>query len=181
MLLLTGLIVFWVIQYIKINFPLWFIITGISCLTAVFIDYLRPLPGFVYDSQAGLYFSIVLLLAVIACIEIFRYFYEHRGFGKGKNLMRRLPDSQSHKGQKQCLLTFDDGPSADWTPGILSFLKDNGIYAVFFLVGKHVEQNPEIAGHIEESGCEAAVHSHNHKPLPFLFSGDLKAEIEMNF
>ncbi|MCE1246689.1 MAG: polysaccharide deacetylase family protein [Firmicutes bacterium] len=191
-ILLTGLVVFWISQYIRINFPTWFIIAGSLSVGAVIADFLGASSFYLYHSPSGLYFSIVLFLISLVSIDIFRYFYEHRGFGKGRTLMRRLSPKEtaqntetgsdnSETGKKHCLLTFDDGPSAQWTPGILKVLKDNNIYAIFFLVGNHIRQNPETAGMIEEYGCEAAVHSDSHKPLPFLFSSQLNAELKNNF
>ena len=40
-------------------------------------------------------------------------------------------------------LTFDDGPSSDWTPKILDILKQKGVKATFFIVGDNGETNPE--------------------------------------
>ena len=41
-------------------------------------------------------------------------------------------------------LTFDDGPSAAWTPALLDGLKERGVKATFFLIGENADKNPEI-------------------------------------
>lgn len=59
-------------------------------------------------------------------------------------------------------LTFDDGPSPAWTRDILSILRAQKARATFFLLGKHVDENPEIALEIaaeHEIGC----HSYGHE------------------
>jgi hypothetical protein len=41
-------------------------------------------------------------------------------------------------------MTFDDGPSAEYTPRLLDMLKARHIKATFFLVGKNVQAHPEL-------------------------------------
>lgn len=66
-------------------------------------------------------------------------------------------------------LTFDDGPSPD-TLDILNILRRENLKATFFLVGKKVEQYPEIARRIVEDGHELGNHSYSH-PI-YLFCSD---------
>ncbi|MGM9402824.1 glycosyltransferase [Aliiroseovarius sp. KMU-71] len=44
---------------------------------------------------------------------------------------------------RSVILTFDDGPSAKYTPAILDILKEHDVPAVFFVIGTRVQQNPE--------------------------------------
>lgn len=62
-------------------------------------------------------------------------------------------------------LTFDDGPSPDWTPAILDVLKAAGVKATFFLVGSEVERHPEIVQRIVAEGHEIGNHSYTHPNL----------------
>src|SRR5262245_43913817 len=39
-------------------------------------------------------------------------------------------------------ITFDDGPNPELTPRLLDMLKERGIKATFFVVGKNVEEYP---------------------------------------
>ena len=59
-------------------------------------------------------------------------------------------------------LTFDDGPSSN-TPQILDILKEHGIKATFFVVGKGGESSKELYRRIVEEGHTLAMHSYSHK------------------
>ncbi|MEV0380174.1 polysaccharide deacetylase family protein [Nonomuraea sp. NPDC050643] len=66
----------------------------------------------------------------------------------------------------KCLaLTFDDGPS-EHTPTLLKALKKAGAKATFFLVGKRVEERPEIAGQVVKQGHAIGNHTYSHASLP---------------
>lgn len=69
-------------------------------------------------------------------------------------------DKVLHK--KYVALTFDDGPSPEYTPQVLKTLKDNGLHAVFCLVGLQVKKYPELVKQIVEDGHKVANHSMNH-------------------
>ncbi|WP_019535845.1 polysaccharide deacetylase [Paenibacillus ginsengihumi] len=58
-------------------------------------------------------------------------------------------------------LTFDDGPSK-LTPAVLDILKEEGVKATFFVLGKQVEAYPEVAGRIVSEGHAIGNHSYNH-------------------
>jgi peptidoglycan-N-acetylglucosamine deacetylase len=64
-------------------------------------------------------------------------------------------------------LTFDDGPSPEWTPGVLDALRDAGARATFFALGRQVRAHPEIARRIVEEGHELASHGDDHSLLVF--------------
>ena len=64
---------------------------------------------------------------------------------------------------KKIWLTFDDGPTPEVTPWILSVLKKENVKATFFLVGQQIEEFPELVGAIIKGGHTIANHSHSHK------------------
>lgn len=64
--------------------------------------------------------------------------------------------------QKIAYLTFDDGPTEKMTPKILDILEAEDISATFFVVGKHVKENPEIVKREYEDGHYIANHSYSH-------------------
>ncbi|MFA6450475.1 MAG: polysaccharide deacetylase family protein [bacterium] len=68
-------------------------------------------------------------------------------------------------------LTFDDGPSAKYTPRILDILKENGMRATFFVTGEMAEKHPGIIRRILREGHELGNHTYSH---PFMFR-DLSA------
>lgn len=63
---------------------------------------------------------------------------------------------------KDIALTFDDGPNQEFTPRVLEILKENNVKATFFLVGKQVEQNKDLAGRIVSDGHSVGLHSYSH-------------------
>jgi uncharacterized protein (TIRG00374 family) len=69
--------------------------------------------------------------------------------------------------QPMIALTFDDGPSPEWTPGVLDALRDAGARATFFALGRQVRAHPEIARRIVEEGHELASHGDDHSLLVF--------------
>jgi uncharacterized protein (TIRG00374 family) len=64
-------------------------------------------------------------------------------------------------------ITFDDGPSPEWTPGVLDALRDAGARATFFTLGRQVRAHPDIARRIVDEGHELASHGDDHSLLVF--------------
>lgn len=66
-----------------------------------------------------------------------------------------------HDREKRVALTFDDGPS-QMTPEYLQILRDKGVHATFFLIGKQAENKPGLAKTIVDSGNEIGNHTCSH-------------------
>jgi peptidoglycan/xylan/chitin deacetylase (PgdA/CDA1 family) len=62
-------------------------------------------------------------------------------------------------------LTFDDGPHPDATPQFLRLLDSAGVRATFFLLGRALEEHPELGEALVARGHEVAVHGHDHRLL----------------
>jgi len=78
-----------------------------------------------------------------------------------------------HRGSKRSIaLTFDDGPDPDTTPRILETLKQKGVKATFFVIGKRAEKYPELLRQIDEQGHVIANHSYSHHYMIAFFSKD---------
>src|ERR1035441_175644 len=76
-------------------------------------------------------------------------------------------------------LTFDDGPDPVDTPKLLDLLREKGVKATFFVVGKRADQYPEIVRRAWAEGHLVANHTWSHQPLfCFLTPKRLRAEIE---
>ena len=54
-------------------------------------------------------------------------------------------------GTKQLALTYDDGPNDPHTLHLLEVLARHNVHATFFLIGRYVQQRPDIAREIVES------------------------------
>lgn len=59
-------------------------------------------------------------------------------------------------------ITFDDGPDPVLTPRLLDLLKERGIHATFFLVGKNAAAFPDVVRRIVSEGHEVGNHSWSH-------------------
>ena len=69
---------------------------------------------------------------------------------------------------KEVAITFDDGPNPDHTVRLLEGLKERGVSATFFLLGKEAEKYPELVLQIYEEGHLVATHSYEHVNLETL-------------
>lgn len=72
---------------------------------------------------------------------------------------------------KVVALTFDDGPDPYFTPKILNILREKGVKATFFCVGKNVRKEPELLRRIHQEGHQVANHTENHPFLINFYSG----------
>ena len=70
-------------------------------------------------------------------------------------------DTTTGKGHK-LILTFDDGPSAEYTPKILDILEREKVPATFFVVGINAEQNIPILQREYKDGFEIGNHTFTH-------------------
>ena len=63
------------------------------------------------------------------------------------------------------ILTFDDGPSAKYTPKILDILEREKVPATFFLIGENAEANIPLVQRINRDGFEIGNHTFTHGNL----------------
>lgn len=80
--------------------------------------------------------------------------------------------------KKRVLLTFDDGPSPEWTPQVLAELKQENIKAVFFMVGHHVQKYPEIARQVADEGHTIGNHGYAHSVMLYYTPAEIEEEIK---
>jgi peptidoglycan-N-acetylglucosamine deacetylase len=77
---------------------------------------------------------------------------------------RKSPDASQPAGKLRCVvaLTFDDGPSAQYTPQILDMLKENGVHATFFVIGRNVVKHPDLVKREVDEGHTVGNHTWSH-------------------
>jgi len=92
---------------------------------------------------------MVLGITTLFCL-LFMYVYY--GFGYQPDIYRH-GNRQSNK----VAITFDDGPSDEFTLPILAILQEYNVPATFFMVGKHVEKYPEVAQRVQQRATPSAV------------------------
>lgn len=73
--------------------------------------------------------------------------------------------TRGNPNDKVLALTFDDGPHATYTPKLLALLKSENVEATFFVIGKMVEQQPELLQAIDQAGMEVGNHTFSHVTL----------------
>src|ERR1019366_8811995 len=91
-----------------------------------------------------------------------------------------MPNAQHQAPLRQVRLTFDDGPSAATTPRLLDQLKDFGIKATFFVVGRNIAdtQGLAIIKRMAAEGHQIGNHSYSHPNLTQLSATQIEQEIK---
>ncbi len=125
--------------------------------------------------------TIIAGIAVVAFLALFAWYSgqdsplrlaggnerDVRNIGE-YDLERLYPDIILRTGKnvgKLVCLTFDDGPDDVYTPAVLDILKEKDVKATFFLIGKRVEEFPEVAKRIANEGHLVGNHSYSHADL----------------
>lgn len=78
---------------------------------------------------------------------------------------------------KEVALTFDDGPDTEWTPQILSILRQYGVKATFFCVGRRIQTNPDVFMQMIHDGHEVGNHSWDHSNLSKLTKEQIRQQL----
>ncbi len=110
-------------------------------------------------------------LSVVTLFAIF-FVYVYYGFGYQPDIYRI-----GNRNHNKVAITFDDGPSEEFTLPILEILKAYDVPATFFMVGSHVEKYPHVARKVADEGHAIGNHTQNHRNLPTLSTFDLHQEI----
>lgn len=96
-----------------------------------------------------------------------------RSFQLAGNLVAKMDTTD-----RVVALTFDDGPSAAYIREILSTLLDHDVLATFFVTGREVDENPELARMLVEAGHELGNHSYSHQRMLFQSTEWYRQEVE---
>lgn len=75
-------------------------------------------------------------------------------------------------------LSFDDGPSAQYTKRIVDTLIKYNAKATFFVVGEFLQKNSDITKYAYDNGMEIANHTYTHVELPKHSAYTIQKEIE---
>ena len=78
---------------------------------------------------------------------------------------------------RKLALTYDDGPNDPDTLLLLDVLDNHHVKATFFLIGKYVEQRPDIVRRIAEAGHEIGNHTYSHPNLALAPENKLVEEL----
>ena len=75
-------------------------------------------------------------------------------------------------------MTFDDGPSAEYTGTLLDELKKRNLKATFFLVGQCVVEHPLLVKRMVDEGHEVANHSWSHPAFAKMSDSAVRNELQ---
>src|SRR6266852_1269096 len=78
---------------------------------------------------------------------------------------------------KQLSLTYDDGPNDPHTLRLLEVLAKHNVRATFFLIGRYVQQRPDIARELVKAGHVIGNHTFTHPLLTFKSTGELRTQL----
>ena len=81
------------------------------------------------------------------------------------------------RGTKQLALTYDDGPNDPHTLRLLEVLARHGVRATFFLIGRYVQQRPDIVREIVHAGHIVGNHTFTHPLLTFESAAELRRQL----
>ncbi len=81
-------------------------------------------------------------------------------------------------GSRLLALTYDDGPNDPYTWRLLEVLERHGAKATFFLIGRFVQQKPEIARALVAAGHVIGNHTWDHPNLIFASSTEVRRQLQ---
>jgi peptidoglycan/xylan/chitin deacetylase (PgdA/CDA1 family) len=84
-------------------------------------------------------------------------------------------------GDKEVVLTFDDGPFPPTTSKVLAALAAECVQATFFLIGKNAEANPAMVKKIVAEGHSIGNHTWSHKILDRISQTEALQDIDRGF
>jgi peptidoglycan/xylan/chitin deacetylase (PgdA/CDA1 family) len=80
-------------------------------------------------------------------------------------------------GTRQIALTYDDGPNDPHTLRLLEVLAKHGARATFFLIGRYVQQRPEIAREVAKAGHIIGNHTFTHPLRTFRSEAEIRQQL----
>ena len=94
-----------------------------------------------------------------------------------RDLHRIRPGSKELR-SKQLALTYDDGPNDPHTFRLLEVLAKHNVKATFFLIGRYVEQRPDIAREVVNAGHVVGNHTLSHPNLIFSSASQTRFQLQ---
>jgi len=81
-------------------------------------------------------------------------------------------------GSKQLALSYDDGPNDPHTLRLLEVLAKHNVHATFFMIGRYVQQRPDIAREVVKAGHVVGNHTFSHPNLIFASASQTRRELQ---
>jgi len=81
------------------------------------------------------------------------------------------------RGSKQMALTYDDGPNDPHTFHLLEILAKHDVHTTFFMIGRWVQQRPDIVRDVAKAGHTIANHTFTHPMLSLQNEAVIRKEL----
>lgn len=81
------------------------------------------------------------------------------------------------RGTKQLALTYDDGPNDPHTFRLLEVLARHNVQATFFVIGRYVQQRPDIVRELLKAGHIVGNHTFTHPLLTLKSTDEVRREL----
>jgi len=81
------------------------------------------------------------------------------------------------RGSRQVALTYDDGPNDPYTLRFLEVLARHNVKATFFLIGRYVQQRPDIVRELVNAGHTVGNHTFSHPLLTFQSADAIRGQM----
>src|SRR6476646_10955135 len=82
------------------------------------------------------------------------------------------------RGSKQLALTYDDGPNDPHTLRLLEILARHNVHATFFLIGRYVEQRPDIVRELVNAGHIVGNHTFSRPNLIVASAPQIRTQLQ---
>ncbi|MEP6748902.1 MAG: polysaccharide deacetylase family protein, partial [Bacteroidota bacterium] len=131
-------------------------------INIIFVIIVLTLSGLATRYHISLYAFLVAAL-VYSLLLFYGSYYV------GSNFFMKVL-CRANTSAKEIAISFDDGPSHQYTAEILQVLKLNNVPAIFFCIGKNIGGNELLLKQIVEEGHVIGNHSYSHHFWFDLFS-----------
>lgn len=81
------------------------------------------------------------------------------------------------RGSRELALTFDDGPNDPYTFRLLEVLARHEVHATFFLIGRYVQQRPDLVRELVQAGHTIGNHTFTHPMLIFKSAREIRSQL----
>jgi peptidoglycan/xylan/chitin deacetylase (PgdA/CDA1 family) len=79
---------------------------------------------------------------------------------------------------RQLALTYDDGPNDPYTLRLMEVLARHEVRATFFMIGRYVQERPDIVREVAKAGHVIGNHTFTHPLLIFKGASEIRRQIE---
>ena len=118
----------------------------------------------------------LLYISVLVFVFLFSVCF---AYGDRSDNSDKVFSDSPYKDVKRVALTFDDGPNASTTPRLLEGLRERGVKATFFVIGKSADNNRDIIKTMYEEGHLIGNHTNTHCNLAGMSCIEAQNEISL--